>query len=160
MTQPAPKTPRTQPIYTPPGGPGQVERPSPEIYAALGEDGVFQMLSDFYGLLGESAASHLFPDTTEGLQIASERSAAFFVQLLGGPPLFIERYGPPRMRMRHFPFEIDEAARLVWLGCFGTVLKDAEQSYGFPAEHLPGFKSFLDDFSAWMVNVSASTTTQ
>ncbi len=153
MTQPDPLSQRTLPVYTPPGGPGQVERPSPEIFAALGEDGVFQMLSDFYVLLGKSGTKHLFPDTTEGLQLASERSAAFFVQLLGGPPLFIERYGPPRMRMRHFPFEIDEPARQIWLACFRKVLETAEESYGFRPEHLPGFHAFLDEFSAWMVNV-------
>ena len=92
---------RTAPIFTPPGGPGQTERPSPEIYKALGEEGVFRLLEDFYVELGKSEARHLFPTSPEGLKTASERSAAFFVQLLGGPPLFIERYGPPRMRMRH-----------------------------------------------------------
>jgi hypothetical protein len=24
--------------------------------------------------------------------------------------------------------------------------------YGFPAQHLPGFRAFLRDFSLWMVN--------
>lgn len=147
---------RTSPIYTPPGGPGQVERPAPEIFAALGEEGVFRMLEDVYVLLGQSEARHLFPTSEAGLKAGSERSAAFFVQLLGGPPLYIERYGPPRMRMRHFPFEIDEAAREAWLGCFRTVLDGAVERYGFPAEHLPGFHAFLDDFSAWMVNVEPS----
>jgi hemoglobin len=153
MTEPHQPKERTQPVYTPPGGPGQAERPSPEIFAALGEDGVFQLLEDFYVELGKSDARHLFPPTPEGLRKASERSAAFFVQLLGGPPLFIERYGPPRMRMRHFPFEIDEAARQEWLLCFRRVLENAEERYGFPAEHLAGFQAFLDGFSAWMVNV-------
>ena len=153
MTDPPSPRERTAPIYTPPGGPGQTERPSPEIYRALGEEGVFRLLEDFYVELGKSEARHLFPSTPEGLKSASERSAAFFVQLLGGPPLFIERYGPPRMRMRHFPFEIDEAARGEWLRCFRHVLEGAEERYGFPAEHLPGFRAFLDGFSAWMVNV-------
>jgi hemoglobin len=56
------------------------------------------------------------------------------------------------MRKRHLPFEIDEAARQVWLGCFERVLQCAETKYGFPAEHLQGFKDFLKDFSASMVN--------
>lgn len=146
---------RTKPVYVPPSGPGQVERPSSEIFAALGEEGVFRMLDDFYVELGKSEIHPLFPKTPEGLKAASERSAAFFVQLLGGPPLFIERYGPPRMRMRHVPFEIDDAARVVWLQCFRKVLETAEERYGLPAEHLAGFHAFLDDFSAWMVNVES-----
>ncbi|WP_419190536.1 hypothetical protein [Saltatorellus ferox] len=144
---------RTKPIYTPPGGPGQVERPSPEIFLALGEAGVFRLLEDVYVCLGQSEARHLFPKSAAGLKAGSERSAAFFVQLLGGPPMYIERYGPPRMRMRHFPFEIDGAAREAWLGCFRQVMEHAEERYGFPPEHIAGFHAFLDGFSAWMVNV-------
>jgi hemoglobin len=56
------------------------------------------------------------------------------------------------MRARHLPFEIDEAARQVWLGCFEKTLKNAGEKYNFPAQHLEGFKIFLRDFSAWMVN--------
>jgi hemoglobin len=56
------------------------------------------------------------------------------------------------MRARHLPFEIDEQARQVWLGCFHKVLEGAESKYQFPAEHLDGFKDFLKSFSAWMVN--------
>lgn len=86
------------------------------------------------------------------MEEASKKSAKFFVQVLGGPPLYVIDHGPPRMRGRHLPFEIDEAARQVWLGCFAKVLEGAEAKYNFPAEHMQGFKDFLKDFSAWMVN--------
>ena len=144
---------RTQPIYTPPGGPGQVARPSPEIFAAMGEDGVFELLAAVYRRLEATEIRHWFP---EDMLAASERSAAFFVQLLGGPPLYIERYGPPRMRMRHFPFEIDAAARQVWLDAFYGALDASIADGVFPEDHAPGFRAFLDDFSAWMVNVGPS----
>ena len=142
--------PRTQPIYVPPGGPGNIERPSTAIFEALGEDGVFALLADLYDRLEQSPIRDLFP---KDMRAASERSAAFFVQLLGGPPLFNERYGPPRMRQRHLPFEIGERERGVWLAAFDEALKDAPERLGFPSEHLPGFRAFLGGFSAWMVNV-------
>lgn len=135
----------------PPGGPGGVERPSPEIYGALGEDGVFELLADFYRRLGASEIGYMFPSD---LLAASERSAAFFVQLLGGPPLFNERHGPPRMRARHIPFEIDGAAREEWLRAFRATLDDSVARGAFPAEHIEGFLAFLGGFSAWMVNVA------
>jgi len=144
-------SPRKLPVFTPPGGPPRSPRPAPEILAAIGEKGVFQMLSDLYKRLDTSDARHLFPDD---MQTASERSAAFFVQLLGGRPLFSMTYGPPQMRARHIPFEIDEAARQTWLACFSAVLDDAEANYGFPPEHLDGFRAFLQSFSSWMVNVA------
>ena len=56
------------------------------------------------------------------------------------------------MRQRHMPFAIDQEARNVWLGCFKKTLEQAEDQYAFPPEHLPGFITFLEGFSAWMVN--------
>lgn len=140
---------RQSPIYTPPGGPPQGERPSPLIFQTIGEAGCFGLLADLYERLEESSVRHLFP---EDMELASRRSAAFFVQLLGGPPLFSQTYGPPRMRQRHIPFEIDEAARVVWLECFEQALSEAPARHGFPEEHLPGFREFLHSFSGWMVN--------
>src|SRR5207302_10389008 len=135
--------------YTPPGGPPQGSAPSPEIYASMGEGNVFRMMADFYQELAKSKIRHLFP---QDMEEASKRSAAFFVTLLGGPPLYAQKYGPPRMRARHLPFVIDEAARQVWLACFDRILEGADVKYQFPLPHLPGFKNFLKDFSAWMVN--------
>lgn len=136
-------------IYTPPGGPPQGPGPNRDIYRVMGETNIFRMISDLYKELEKSEVRHLFPADMEA---ASKKSAAFFVGLLGGPPIYIEKYGPPRMRARHLPFEIDDQARQVWLGCFDKVLKDAEAKYQFPSEHLPGFKEFLKSFSSWMVN--------
>ncbi len=67
--------------------------------------------------------------------------------------MYNEQYGNPMMRRRHFPFEIDEVARVVWRDCFYTALENAEAYYGFPVEHLDAFKEFLEKFSRWMVNV-------
>jgi hemoglobin len=136
-------------IYTPAGGPPQGPGPSPEIYPIMGEDNIFRMMLDFYMELEKSEIRHLFPPN---MQEASKKSAAFFVGLLGGPPLYLQQYGPPRMRARHLPFEIDEPARQIWLRCFDNVLEGAEAKYKFPPQHLQGFKDFLKSFSAWMVN--------
>jgi len=114
----------------------------------MGTEGVFAMLEAFYGELGKSSIRHLFGDD---LVSASKRSAAFYVQLLGGPPLYNQTYGNPMMRARHLPFEIDEAARRIWLACFYRVL-DGAGDFGFPPGHLDDFRAWLDGFSRWMVN--------
>jgi len=138
-------------FYVPPGGPPRVSSPSPEIYAAMGEANIFAMLADFYQELERSAIRGMFP---RDMARASRKSAAFFVGLLGGPPLYHQQYGNPMMRARHMPFPIDEAARQVWLACFEAVLADAPEKYNFPAEHLPTFRDFLVGFSSWMVNTA------
>ena len=141
-------------VYVPPSGPPRVKPPDPAIYAAMGTDNIFAMLRDFYQELGKSSISYMFPDD---LVAAADKSAAFFVGLLGGPPLYQQLYGNPMMRARHMPVAIDEAARQEWLRCFALVLEDAPARYNFPAEHLLGFWAFLEGFSSWMVNTAPST---
>lgn len=138
-------------FYVPPGGPPRVAAPSPQIYAAMGEENIFAMLADFYKELEASEIREMFP---HDMQRASRKSAAFFVGLLGGPPLYHQQYGNPMMRARHMPFHIDEAARQVWLSCFDAVLAEAPEKYNFPVEHLPQFRAFLVGFSGWMVNTA------
>ena len=136
-------------VYIPPGGPPQGILPDQEIYSLMGESCIFKMLEDFYLELEKSSIRHLFP---EDMKVASERSAAFFVSVMGGPPLYQELYGPPMMRKRHMAFPIDEAARIVWLTCFKVVLQDADKKYRFPMQHMDGFVHYLEKFSSWMVN--------
>jgi hemoglobin len=136
-------------IYVPPEGPPPADPRNSEIYAKMGEENIFKMLEDFYLELGKSTIRDMFPpDMAE----ASRKSAEFFVFLLGGPPLYQQRHGAPMMRRRHMPFKIDEAARQVWLDCFRKTLQDADKKYHFPMDHFEGFWTFLEKFSAWMVN--------
>lgn len=137
--------------FVPPAGPPN-KMPSREIYKLMGEEHIFQMLEDFYIELAQSEIRHMFPDNPEDLVTASKKSGAFFVGLLGGPPLYHQRYGSPMMRARHLPFPIDQKARDTWLACFETVLENATEKYHFPAKHLPDFKAFLAGFSTWMIN--------
>ena len=44
----------------------------------------------------------------------------------GGPPLYTERYGHPRLRMRHFPFRIGIRERDEWLWCMDRALDEHE----------------------------------
>ena len=94
----------------------------------------------------------MFP---EDMVEASKRTAAFFVFLLGGPPLYHQKYGPPMMRQRHIPFVIDEAARQEWLNAFRITLENADVKYKFPMEYMSEFTAFLDRFSGWMVNTKS-----
>jgi hemoglobin len=149
IPDPSEKPARAPEVFVPPGGPPQGPGPSPEIYARMGEAGIFRMCEDFYREIERSPIRPLF---SEDLPEASRKIAAFLVGVCGGPPLYRSQYGEPRMRARHLAFPIDEPARQAWLGCFRKVLEDAPARYGFPAEHLSGFLRFLDEFSAWMVN--------
>lgn len=139
----------SRPVYVPPINPGGIAPPSREIYGLMGEDNIVRMIEDFYRELEASSLRPLFPPD---MMAAAQKSAAFFVGLLGGPPLYHQRHGNPMMRARHLPFRITPRARAEWLACFDRVLATATEHYKFPAQHLPGFRTFLRDFSLWMVN--------
>lgn len=141
-------------VFVPNIDPGQIPPPSREIYGRMGEANILRMMEEFYGELERTSLRPLFP---ADMVAASRRSAAFFVGLLGGPPLYHQRYGNPMMRARHLSFPITLRAREEWLACFDRVLAHAPERYAFPAEYLPGFRAFLEGFSLWMVNTEDLT---
>lgn len=137
-------------IFVPENGPDKVVAPNRQLYAIMGEDHIRAMIRDFYQELSVSKIAGMF---LGDLDAAAERSALFFMSLLGGPPLYAEKYGPPRLRARHLPFRITPSFQTEWLSCFDRVLSRPER-YGFPSEDLAIFREFLRGFSAWMVNTS------
>jgi len=137
-------------MFIPPVIPQRIVPPSREIYAAMGQENITRMFEDFYVELEKSAIRAMFP---ADMRAAARKSAAFYIGLFGGPPLYQQRYGNPMMRARHLPFPINQAARDEWLACFERVLRDAPAQYNFPPESLGGFREFLRDFSLWMMNV-------
>jgi hemoglobin len=136
-------------IFVPPVNPQQIPPAPRQVYALMGEDNITRMIHDFYAELEQSSIRELFP---ADMKLSATKSVAFFVGLLGGPPLYHQRYGNPMMRARHLPFSINQAARDEWLACFEHVLADAPRKYNFPAEHLEQFRDFLKGFSLWMMN--------
>lgn len=139
------------PLFVPSIAPGDAKMPSPEIYETMGEGNICAMLQDFYQDLDSSIIGDMFPKEMDTRMKAAERSAMFFIEILGGPARYTETFGPPRMRKRHLPFRVTPAGRDAWLTSFFRILEHPER-YNFPVQHLEGFKSFLKDFSQSLVN--------
>jgi len=60
----------------------------------------------------------------EDLTDARDKLYMFLSGWLGGPQLYIERYGHPRLRGRHMPFPIGDAERDQWLDCMTRAMDD------------------------------------
>lgn len=45
---------------------------------------------------------------------------------MGGPPLYVSKYGHPRLRARHIRFPIGTRERDEWLWCMNRAMKDLE----------------------------------
>ena len=60
------------------------------------------------------------------LEGAEQRLRDFLVGRFGGPPRYIELRGHPRLRMRHLPFAIDQAARDRWMQLMSNAVTEAD----------------------------------
>ena len=73
-----------------------------------GADAISRIVESFYVRI--EADSHMRPIYPEDLEPGKEKLKLFLLQWLGGPPAYSQRYGHPRLRIRHFPFVIDDLA--------------------------------------------------
>lgn len=55
---------------------------------------------------------------------AEQRLFEFLSGWLGGPQLFVERHGHPRLRARHLPFTIGLAEARGWMACMHAALAE------------------------------------
>ncbi|TRX00472.1 group II truncated hemoglobin [Candidatus Methylobacter oryzae] len=65
------------------------------------------------------------------LSDAHDKLFKFLSGWLGGPNLFIQEYGHPRLRQRHFPFAIDASARDQWMLCMNKALNEIPMNASF-----------------------------
>ena len=95
-------------------------------YLQLGGDASVRKLVDrFYDLMDEDSdvttIRKMHPDD---LSESRDKLYEFLSGFLGGPPLYHQNRGHPKLRMRHLPFEIDEQARDQWLSCMNRALEE------------------------------------
>jgi len=100
--------------------------PNKTPYEQLGgEVAVRKLVRHFYQLMdtlpevAEIRAMH--PDD---LEESGEKLFLFLSGFLGGPSLYIEKYGHPALRRRHLPFPINASARDQWLLCMSRALDE------------------------------------
>ena len=87
----------------------------PTLYDRLGPERLDQLVTAFYrNVQADPVIAPLFPADIAPVR---EKQRLFLTQFLGGPPLYNQTHGHPRMRMRHFPHAIDETAVRHWLQC-------------------------------------------
>lgn len=85
------------------------------LYAELGPKILRQLVDAFYDRVFVSEKiGPLFKNDKEEIK---QKQYMFLTQFLGGPDLYSQHFGHPRMRMRHLPHAITDEARLEWLKC-------------------------------------------
>ncbi|UOO83172.1 group II truncated hemoglobin [Uruburuella testudinis] len=96
------------------------------MYASLGGETAVAALTDrFYDLMDlEPCYAALRATHGETLDYARERLFQFLSGWLGGPDLYQQAHGHPRLRQRHMPFAVTMQLRNEWLACFAQALQE------------------------------------
>jgi len=118
-----------------------------DIFSLIGEDGFHRLVSAFYRQVPQDPVlGPMYPP--EDLAGAEQRLGDFLIYRFGGPARYIEERGHPRLRMRHAPFPVTQAARDRWMLLMNNALAEA----ALPIEAESTLREFLDAMATFMIN--------
>lgn len=114
---------------------------------------VDKLVEDFYHIMStdpvakDCFATHAGRDMEE----TAVKLKYFLSGWLGGPPLYMETYGHPRLRMRHNPFVIGAKESEQWLYC----MKKALEQSTIKAEHQTEMMTAFEHVAQMLINNQA-----
>lgn len=114
-----------------------------------GEEKVRALVTRFYDLMDEDpdyfGIRKLHPPSLDG---SREKLFMFLTGWLGGPPVYVEAFGHPRLRARHLPFAIGVAERDQWMTCMTAAMHDVAIEASMRDRLIASFANTAD----WMRN--------
>lgn len=129
-----------------------INRSTPYIMLG-GEDRLRQLIHRFYEVMDTMPEAQgvrsLHP---ADLQSSEDKLFMFMSGWLGGPNLFVEKFGHPRLRARHLPFVIGKSERDQWMLCMVQAFEDVKIEEPLRSELLESLLNLADH----MRNVSES----
>ena len=117
------------------------------LYDRVGGEVWFTALVDrFYaGVEADPVLRPMYPDD---LTAPKRHLTLFLMQFWGGPQTYSDERGHPQLRMRHFPFVVDVAARDAWF----THMTVAVQAGGLSTMDEMQVLSYFDRAATHMIN--------
>ena len=118
-----------------------------EVYERIGEDGFTRLVHAFYAQVpDDDILGPMYP--RDDLAGAEQRLRDFLIGRFGGPPRYVQQRGHPRLRMRHFPFAIDQAARDRWF----TLMDRAIDAAALPPDVASLLREFFHGTTTFLIN--------
>lgn len=104
---------------------------NPHYERVGGESGVRRLVERFYALMDSlPEAQDIRRLHPQDLSESTEKLFLFLSGWFGGPPLYVQKYGHPKLRARHMPFPVGTAERDQWMLCMRRAMEDV----GLPEE--------------------------
>jgi len=123
------------------------ESEAPTIYELAGGREAFERLVDaFYAAVEHDAL--LRPLYPQSLDEPKEHLALFLTQFFGGPDLYSQRRGHPRLRARHLPFRIGRAERDAWVKHMLAALDKS----GIPEPANTQMRDYFQEAATFLIN--------
>ncbi len=115
-------------------------------YDAIGGEATVAALSDrFYALMDSTPQfKQLRALHPQDLQGARDKLFMFLSGWLGGPDLFVQQFGHPRLRARHMPFAIGTQERDQWVACMLLAMEEVGIEEGMRERLLQSFFKTAD----------------
>ena len=118
-----------------------------EVYSMIGAEGFTRLVAAFYRQVPQDdLLGPMYPE--QDLSGAEQRLRDFLIGRFGGPHTYIEQRGHPRLRARHSPFHINQAARDRWMRLMNSAFVEA----ALPKEAEQVLRKFLGEMSTFMIN--------
>lgn len=118
-----------------------------EVYPVIGGEGFERLVGAFYRQVpDDDVLGPMYP--ADDLPAAEQRLRDFLIYRFGGPPLYIEQRGHPRLRMRHAQFPIGQHARDRWVQLMNRALDEAK----FPDEVQHLLRAFFAAMATFLIN--------
>ncbi|MDT8990681.1 group II truncated hemoglobin [Curvibacter sp. APW13] len=123
-------------------------------YQALGgAEGVRRLVNRFYSLMDTLpeayAVRRLHP---QSLDDSATKLYEFLSGWFGGPSLYIEKRGHPRLRMRHLPYTVGPRERDEWMLCMRQALTEQVSDDSLRA----GLEQVFQQMADHMVNTEGA----
>ena len=118
-----------------------------EVYTAVGDDGFRQLVHAFYQQVpDDELIGPMYP--LDDLAGAEDRLREFLVYRFGGPQTYLQERGHPRLRGRHAPFRVDQAARDRWI----LLMNRAFDKVDLQSEAVSVMKPFFEQVASFLMN--------
>lgn len=108
-----------------------------------------KLVDDFYEIMSTDPVAEDCFATHSGRDIreSAEKLKYFLSGWTGGPQLYLEKIGHPKLRMRHFPFKIGPKEADQWLYCMRKALAKSPIEAGLQEHLMVAFKNVTDMLS-------------